>query len=262
MLALVFVPGFLLPGAAGKAAERPELLIQLLDQGRCAGCQLTDADLVLAHLPNADLRGAKLNGANLSQAQLDGAKLNGADLRNTSLLGASLRGADLRGANLEGTDLRQADLSGALLDRTALERAHWQQAKGINSNQLSYAQLHNAGVAAHDAGQPQKAELWFSQAIQRQPEAAVSWVARAISRSQQGKTPLAANDFDTAARLYAQRGDGESAKQLKEAATALAKPQKQEPGGNGIGSQLLGTAAALAKLLGPLAGLALLPIGI
>lgn len=252
----------LLPGSASQATERNQDLIKLLDQGQCVGCQLVDADLVLANLNHADLRGAQLQRANLSQAQLDGAKLNGANLQGTSLLGASLRGADLRGANLLGTDLRQADLSGTLLDRAALENAHWQQAKGVNSNQLSYAQLHNAGVTAHEAGQPQKAELWFSQAIQRQPDAAVSWVARAISRGQQGKEKLAAADFETASRLYGQRGDGQSSKQLQQAATALVTPPKKEAGGNGLGSQLLSTAAALVQLLGPLAGLALSPIGI
>lgn len=242
--------------------EAAAALVQLLDQRACVGCQLADADLVLANLRKADLRGAQLQRANLSQAQLDGANLQGANLQFTSLLGASLRGADLRSAQLDGTDLRQADLSGALLDRGALGKVHWDQAKGIGSSQLSYAQLHNAGVQAHQAGEPPEAERWFGEAIRRQPEAAVSWVARGISRSQQGKEQLAASDFSYAATLYEQQGETLMANQLRQAATALTKPPKKGPSGNGIGSQLMGAAAAALQVLGPMAAMALAPLGI
>ena len=237
-------------------------LVHLLDRNACVGCPLADVDLVMANLRKANLRGAQLQRANLSQAHLDGANLQGANLQFTSLMGASLRGADLRGALLEGTDLRQADLSGALLDRSALGKAHWEQATGIAQAQLSYAQLHNAGVQAHQTGAAPEAERWFSEAIARQPEAAVSWVARGISRSQQGKDQLAANDFSYAATLYDQQGDGLIAKQLRDAATTLTQPPAKGPSGNGMGSQLLGAAAAVIQLLGPLAGLALAPLGI
>ena len=237
-------------------------LLQLLDTHTCVGCPLADADLVLADLRKADLRRALLQRANLSQAQLDGANLQGANLQFTSLLGASLRGADLRGALLEGTDLRQADLSGALLDRSALAKAHWEQAKGLAHAQLSYAQLHNAGVQAHQAGDAPDAERWFSEAIRRQPEAAVSWVARGISRSQQGKDQLAADDFRYAATLYDQQGEAALAKQLRDASASLTKAPAKGPGGNGMGSQLLGAAAGVIQLLGPLAMMALAPLGI
>ena len=89
-------------------------LMRLLEQRRCVGCQLADADLVHANLRDADLSGANLRRANLGQAQLDGARLAGADLSFTSLQGASLRGADLRGARLEGTDLSGANLIDAV----------------------------------------------------------------------------------------------------------------------------------------------------
>ena len=237
-------------------------LVQVLDTRTCVGCSLADADLVLADLRQADLRRAQLQRANLSQAQLDGAKLQGANLQFTSLLGASLRGADLRGALLEGTDLRQADLSGALLDRNALARAHWEQAKGLALAQLSYAQLHNAGVQAHQAGDAPEAERWFSEAIRRQREAAVSWVARGISRSQQGKDQQAADDFRQAAALYEQQGETARASQLRDAAASLTKAPAKGPGGNGMGSQLLGAAAGVIQLLGPLAMLALTPLGL
>ena len=250
----------LLPMAAAWAG--PDPLVRLLETGRCRGCQLSDVDLVLANLRNADLRGAQLQRANLSQAQLDGANLGGANLQFTSLVGASLRGADLRGALLAGSDLRQADLTGALLDPSALANAHWQQAKGIANAQLSYGQLHNAGVQAHQAGEAPEAERWFNEAIRRQPEAAVSWVARGISRSQQGKDDLAANDFRFAATLYDQQGEAPIAKQLRDAAANLTKPAAKEASANGMGSQLLGAAAAVVKLLGPMAAKALLPIGL
>ena len=250
----------LLPMAGAWAGS--EALVRLLASGRCRGCQLSDADLVLANLRDADLRGAQLQRANLSQAQLDGANLGGANLQFTSLVGASLRGADLRGALLAGSDLRQADLTGALLDPSALANAHWQQAKGIANAQLSYGQLHNAGVQAHQAGDAPAAESWFSEAIRRQPEAAVSWVARGISRGQQGKDDLAANDFRYAATLYDHQGEAPIAKQLRDAANRLTQPAAKEASANGMGSQFLGAAGAVLKLLGPLAVKALLPIGL
>ena len=259
-LSLMALALALLPVAAAWAG--PEALVRLLESGRCKGCQLSDADLVLANLRDADLRGAQLQRANLSQAQLDGANLGGANLQFTSLAGASLRGADLRGALLTGSDLRQADLTGALLDKSALANAHWQQAKGIANAQLSYGQLHNAGVQAHQAGEAPAAESWFSEAIRRQPEAAVSWVARGISRGQQGKDDLAANDFRYAATLYDQQGEAPIAKQLRDAANRLTQPAAKEARANGMGGQVLGAATAVIQLLGPLAVKALLPIGL
>ncbi len=263
LLAVVITPTtWSIQPSWGQSTPSATPLAQLLDTHACVGCLLADADLVLADLRQADLRRALLQRANLSQAQLDGAKLQGANLQFTSLLGASLRGADLRGALLEGTDLRQADLSGALLDRNALARAHWEQAKGLALAQLSYAQLHNAGVQAHQAGDAPEAERWFSEAIRRQREAAVSWVARGISRSQQGKDQQAADDFRQAAALYEQQGETARASQLRDAAASLTKAPAKGPGGNGMGSQLLGAAAGVIQLLGPLAMLALTPLGL
>ena len=254
--------------AAGLMAGTPavhagdEAMIRLLDQRSCPRCDLADADLVHADLRDANLQGSKLQRANLSQARLDGARLNGTDLSFTSLLGASLRGADLRGARLEGTDLRQADLSGALLDPGALSRTHWQQAKGLPASQLSYTDLHNAGVEAAQAGRFPEAERWFSDAIRRQPDAAISWVARGISRNEQGNTQLAASDFSYAASLYRARGEDSEAKQLETATTQLTQPEKKNRSGNGMGSQLLGGALNAFKYLAPLAAKAFVPMGI
>jgi len=139
-------------------AADPQQLIRVLDRRQCQACDLQDADLVHADLRDARLKGAQLQRANLSGALLDGADLRGANLSFTSLAGASLRGADLRGSDLTGTDLRQADLGGAMLLPGALSRSHWQQAKGLAPGQQSYAELHNAGAAAAQAGRHPEAE--------------------------------------------------------------------------------------------------------
>lgn len=239
--------------AADPARGTTADLMRLLEQRRCSGCQLADADLVHADLRDANLSGANLRRANLGQARLDGAQLGGADLSFTSLQGASLRGADLRGARLEGTDLRQSDLSGALLDPGALEASHWQQARGLAPEVLSYPQLHNAGVEEALAGRQPQAEQLFSEAIRRQPEAPISWVARGITRSEQGNAQLAAQDFAYAASLYERGGDMAQAQQLRDAARALQAPGAKAKGGNGLGGALLSGAAGLASNLAPMA---------
>ena len=243
----------------GRAGSDDDL-IRLLSQRHCPSCRLQDADLVHADLRDADLRGAQLQRANLSQARLDGARLAGADLSFTSLQGASLQGADLRGARLEGTDLRQSDLSGAQLDPGGLARSHWQDARGVGPDVLSYPELHNAGVTAALEGRHPQAEQLFSEAIRLQPQAGISWVARGLSRSEQGKTELAARDLNYAASLYAQGGEEEQARELSEAAVALQKPGRATRSGNGIGGQLLSGAAGLAQALAPLAMKFLLPL--
>jgi tetratricopeptide (TPR) repeat protein len=246
--------------AAVRAGDQ-EHLMQLLQTRSCPGCRLQDADLVHADLRDADLSGAQLQRANLSQARLDGARLGGADLSFTSLQGASLRGADLRGARLEGTDLRTSDLSGALLDDGGLARSHWQQARGMDPAVLGYADLHNAGVDAAQAGRYPEAERLFGEAIQRKPDAAISWLARGIARGQQGQNDLAANDLTYAARLYQEGGEQAQAEQLLEASQQLLKPTRPRQGGNGIGGQLLTGAAGLVQVLLPLAAKAYLPVG-
>jgi hypothetical protein len=243
------------PALAGNPAD----LMRLLEQRRCSGCQLQDADLVHANLRDADLSRANLKRANLSQAQLDGARLHGADLSFTSLMGASLRGADLRGARLEGTDLRQSDLSGALLDPGALGGSHWKDARGLAPEVLSYAELHNAGVEAALAGRQPQAEQLFSEAILREPEAAISWAARGITRNEQGNRELAARDLQYAATLYEKGGEQAQARALNDAAKALMTPGGKEKGGNGIGGTLLSGAAGLVQSLAPLAVKFLVP---
>jgi tetratricopeptide (TPR) repeat protein len=247
----------LAPAHAGSTTA----LLRLLEQKRCPGCRLQDVDLVHADLRDADLRQALLQRANLGRARLDGANLQGADLRFTSLLGASLRGANLRGALLDGADLRQADLSGTLFDDGALVRTHWDQAIGINKAQtFSYAELHNAGVAAASQDRYPEAERFFSEAIRKQPLAAVSWLARAICRGEQGKTLQAASDFGYAATLYEQAGELQLAAELKQTSDKLLQNPKGAKGGNGKGMEAVGGALAAFKVLAPIAAKAFMPL--
>lgn len=246
--ASLLISGLVLPPSEAASAD----LMKLLDQRSCRNCKLQDADLVHADLRDADLSGAQLQRANLAQSRLDGARLNGADLSFTSLTGASLRGADLRGAKINGTDLRHADLSGAQFDQGALSMGHWQQARGVNHEQLSFVELHNAGAEAAIQGRQAEAESYFNAAIKREPAASITWVARGISRGQQGKTELAANDFNYAASLYEQGGETSQAEQLRAAAKQLGQGNGQK-GGNGFGSQVLNGLVSTFGALAPLA---------
>ena len=242
-------------------AAQATALMRLLEQRRCPGCSLQDADLIYADLRDADLRRAQLQRANLSRARLDGANLQGADLRFISLQGASLRGANLRGALLDGADLRQADLSGAQLDQGALVRTHWDQAIGIDAAQaLSYAELHNAGVAAAKQSRYPEAEQFFSEAIRKQPLAAVSWLARALCRAELGRTASAAADFAYAASLYEQAGEMELATDLKRSSEELLQPVKKARGGNGKGMQAVQGAISAFSVLAPIAAKAFMPV--
>jgi tetratricopeptide (TPR) repeat protein len=256
---MLMAAGTALPARAGSTED----LMRLLQTRSCSGCRLQDADLVHADLRDADLGGASLQRANLSRARLDGARLEGADLSFTSLQGASLRGADLRGAKLEGTDLRQSDLSGARLDPGALSRSHWEQARGVDSALLGYAELHNAGVDAAVAGRHPEAERLFGKAIEKQPQAAISWMARGLSRSQQGRTTEAAQDLRYAARLYEEGGEAEMARMLEQAVETMGEEpglKKGGRGGNGVGGQLLTGAAGMVQMLLPLAAKAFVPL--
>lgn len=242
-----------------------ESLLRVLQERSCEGCRLADSDLVHADLRDANLRNAKLMRANLGQAQLDGADLRNADLSFTSLRGASLRGADLTGSRLYGTDLRGADLSGARFSPQALEEAHWQGAQGVANGSRSHAALHNAGVAAFQAGRWPEAEQLFSDAIRTAPDEALSWVARGISRSEQAKDDLAADDFRYAGSLFRQKGNLDFSRQLEQAASAVQKRRTKHSArseGNGWGGQILSGMTSAAQTLAPLAMKALIPLGL
>ena len=98
-------------------------------------------DLSGAHLCNADLRGAKLNGADLS-----GADLCQADLREARLTGANLRNATVREANLFRVDLALADFRRANLSGASLMRAYLYQAT-FSEVDLREADLRGANLS-------------------------------------------------------------------------------------------------------------------
>ena len=105
--------------------------------------------------------------------------------------------------------------------------------------------------AARQGRQPE-AETYFSAALKREPAAAITWVARGITRGQQGKTELAANDFNYAATLYEQGGETSQAEGLRAAAKLLDQGNGQKSG-NGFGSQVLSGLVSTFSALAPLA---------
>lgn len=239
---------------AAPLSARADDLIILLEHGSCPDCRLTDVDLVHAELQDSDLQRANLQRANLGQARLDGANLRGSNLEFTNLRGASLQGADLRGSTLYGTDLRQADLNGAQLDIGALEQAHWDGAQGIANNVLSHASLHNAGVAAAEQSQWERAEELFSKAISIAPNEPLSWVARGLCRGELGNNKRASQDLAYASQLFKKNGDKIKAKQL-EIATQNIHTYAEEGihQGSGIGSAVLSGTIKAFQTLAPIA---------
>ena len=97
-----------------------------------------------ANLYMADLRGAYLRGAKLS-----GADIRGADIRGADLSGAKLSGADIRGADLSGCNLGCADISGSNLCRANLSGADLYMAN-LSRTILSYSDLSNADLCCAD----------------------------------------------------------------------------------------------------------------
>lgn len=94
-----------LSACAPPAPDSQDLVLKLMQQRECSGC-----DLGAVNLPDTNLAGVNLSGANLA-----GANLKGANLSNANLNGTDLSGADLTGANVEGVDLSQANTEGAQL---------------------------------------------------------------------------------------------------------------------------------------------------
>lgn len=122
-----------------------------LDTDKCAGCDLSGANLFNADLSGVDLEGAKLNDAILANANLRGANLSGAELRNADLTGAILVGATLSGADLTNAVLINSDLSDADLTAANMEGADITGAF-FGDNVTSGAFLANAGRDEADTG--------------------------------------------------------------------------------------------------------------
>jgi uncharacterized protein YjbI with pentapeptide repeats len=95
---------------------------------------LRRADLAGAHLEDAMLTGAYLEGADLGGAHLEDADLRDAHLEGANLTGAHLEGAVLFDAHLEGASLTHAQLGRALLGGAHLEGADLSGATGVNES--------------------------------------------------------------------------------------------------------------------------------
>jgi hypothetical protein len=63
---------------------------QLMETGKCPGCDLKEANLQGLNLEGVNLEGANLEGANLTFARLENAILKRANLKRANLEGASL----------------------------------------------------------------------------------------------------------------------------------------------------------------------------
>ncbi|ROZ76167.1 KGGVGR-motif variant AAA ATPase [Ramlibacter sp. WS9] len=109
-----------------------------------AGADLRELNLRGVCAPDADLRGAQLDGADLSDAFAPRA-----DLRKASLVGTQLPGADLSGGQLQ-----EADFSNCLADGIGLTQAQAQQSVWLNArlqrSQIDGAQFSRADLRCAD----------------------------------------------------------------------------------------------------------------
>jgi uncharacterized protein YjbI with pentapeptide repeats len=92
------------------------------DGAELVGAQLQKADLRYAHLENAMLPFAKLQSAVLAHADLKQARLWSADFHNAKLLFADLQDTNLWEAHLEDADLRYAQLRAVIWHAAHLDR--------------------------------------------------------------------------------------------------------------------------------------------
>ncbi|WP_112322244.1 pentapeptide repeat-containing protein [Oceanibium sediminis] len=148
-------PIYALPKDRNDRTNRPDLTganlqrIVLNDKG------IVEAELFMARLQGALLKGAKLRGANLSRAKVQGAHLynvlmQGANLRHAQLQGADFGSARLQGANLTSAELQGADLSFARLQGANFVGAQLQGAvfaiSQLTGANLSKADLRDANI--------------------------------------------------------------------------------------------------------------------
>jgi uncharacterized protein YjbI with pentapeptide repeats len=152
-----------------------------LSHATLSGAHLPNADLGDADLSGADLSNALLVNSNLIVADLSGADLSNALLDNADLV-AHLPNADLSGAKLIGADLSEANLSGADLSRAVLINANLSDAVLLNADlsnavldnaNLSGAEgitneeLEQQARSLEDATMPngQKYEVWLKSKV-------------------------------------------------------------------------------------------------
>ena len=120
--------------------------IAALPRVNLEGADLRNADLLLAHLINADLRGAEMQGADLFRAEMQGADLRWAEMQGADLSGAEMQGADLRWAEMQRADLSGAEMQGADLSWAEMQRADLSGAE-MQGAVLSLAEMQRADLS-------------------------------------------------------------------------------------------------------------------
>ncbi len=219
---------------------------QLLSTRQCAGCNLSNAGLVMANLVGADLRGADLTRANLSRANLTGADLSGANLTGASLFGANLTGANLSGANLNATDLRDAFLEQANLVGASLVNANLLGAVGVPTYTGDAEDFYRWAMAEAEKDNHNRAIQLFNQALAIKPDFANAYIGRGMVRYQQGDKPGAIADSQQAAQLYTKQGNQQGYELAQAVIKKIEEVNKPKRGGGG--SNFLNFLSGLANL--------------
>ena len=230
-------------------AANSEHTRQLLSTKECAGCDLSNAGLVMANLANANLVGADLSRANLSRANLAGADLRGANLTGASLHGANLTGANLSGANLSATDLRDSFLVQANLVGANLVNANLLGAVGVPNYTGSAEDFYRWGMAEAERDNFNRALELIDQALTMKPDYANAYLSRGIVRFQQGDRAGAIADSKQAVELYTTQNNTQGVELAQAVMKKIEEAGKPKRSGDGGGN-------FLAFLQG-LAGLAL-----
>ncbi|WP_437293589.1 DUF2169 family type VI secretion system accessory protein [Sorangium sp. So ce426] len=114
-------------GACFRAARANNLRLVL-------ACQLGGADFSGAELALATMRGASLKGAGLARVRADGCDLSESDLQGARLAGASLQGARLMRADLGDAELSDANLMEAMLQGAKVHGASFSRANLFRAN--------------------------------------------------------------------------------------------------------------------------------
>src|SRR5918994_4735585 len=158
----------------GSALSHATLSGAHLNNADLGDADLSGADLSNALMVNANLIVADLSSADLSNAILDNADLV-AHLPNANLSGARLIGADLSEANLIGADLSEANLIGAnlsdaILDNANLNRAVLENANLSGAEGITNAELDQQAVSLVGADMPngQKYEDWLKSELRKE----------------------------------------------------------------------------------------------
>jgi Pentapeptide repeats (8 copies) len=116
-----------------------EVIGRRADRGERHQLDLRRIQVKGAHLEDANLRKALLNGAELQWTHLQGADLFEAILSDADLRFSDCRGADLRDTYLDDAKLDDVRWGGALLDDARLHGASYDRSK-LSAEQLARAQ--------------------------------------------------------------------------------------------------------------------------